>query len=125
MGATILPVELVATLLTAPLFDRVLTHHLALVQSVLSNRRHGLAVTHMGRCVARMWPGRHAEETNLVRRNDTSGLFVIMAIIGAASLILLPVALELAIEFTRNANASPAMLWASSNLIGVVFVLGG
>ncbi|EPS98256.1 hypothetical protein FOMPIDRAFT_1051656 [Fomitopsis schrenkii] len=46
-----------------------------------------------------------------------------MAIIGAASLILLPVALELAIEFTRNANASPAMLWASSNLIGVVFVL--
>ena len=47
-----------------------------------------------------------------------------MAIIGAASLTLLPVALELAVELTRNANASSAMLWASSNLIGVIFVLG-
>lgn len=67
---------------------------------------------------------RDAEKTNTVRRNDTSGLFVIMAIIGAASLTLLPVALELAVELTRNANASSAMLWASSNLIGVIFVLG-
>lgn len=47
-----------------------------------------------------------------------------MAIIGAASLTMLPVALELAVELTRNANASSAMLWASSNLFAVVLVLG-
>ena len=47
-----------------------------------------------------------------------------MAIIGAASLTLLPVALELAVELTRNANASSAMLWASSNLCAVILVLG-
>lgn len=47
-----------------------------------------------------------------------------MAIIGAASLTLLPVALELAVELTRNANASSAMLWASSNFCAVILVLG-
>lgn len=47
-----------------------------------------------------------------------------MAIIGACSLTLLPVALELAVELTRNANASTAMLWASSNLFSIILVLG-
>lgn len=47
-----------------------------------------------------------------------------MAAIGASSLTLLPVALELAVELTRNANASTAMLWASSNLFSIILVLG-
>ena len=128
MGATILLVGLVATLFTAPLFDRVLTHHLALSCKVLCPvvAAAWLSLIWAGtlqRCVV-FATGSHLEKTNTVRRNDTSGLFVIMAIIGAASLTLLPVALELAVELTRNANASSAMLWASSNLIGVIFVLG-
>ena len=60
----------------------------------------------------------------VVRSGDTGGLFAIMAIIGATSLTMLPVAIELAVELTRNADASSAILWASSNLFSIVFVLG-
>lgn len=39
------------------------------------------------------------------------------------SLTLLPVTIELAVELTRNADGSSAVLWSLSNLFGVVFVL--
>lgn len=52
-----------------------------------------------------LWP------RNAAKPKDTAGLFVIMAIIGAASIALLPVALELACELTRNADGSSAVLW--------------
>lgn len=42
-----------------------------------------------------------------------------MAVIGACSLTLLPVALELAVEVTRNADGSAALLWFSY----VIYVL--
>ncbi|KZT69101.1 MFS general substrate transporter [Daedalea quercina L-15889] len=107
MGATLLLVGLLATVITAPLFDRILTHHLAWTCKCLCPIIGGA-------WISLIWA---------VRRNDTGGLFAIMAIVGASSLTLLPVALELAVELTRNANASCAMLWASSNTCGVVFVL--
>ena len=36
-----------------------------------------------------------------------------MAIIGGTSLSLLPIVLELAVELTRNADGSSAILWLS------------
>ena len=44
------------------------------------------------------------------KANDTGGLFAIMAIIGACSVTILPVGLELAMEITHNAGSS-AILW--------------
>ena len=38
---------------------------------------------------------------------------MIMAIIGGTSLSLLPIVLELAVELTRNADGSSAILWLS------------
>ncbi|OBZ74517.1 Major facilitator superfamily domain-containing protein 7 [Grifola frondosa] len=107
MGATILLVGLVAAAVTAPLFDRVLTHHLALSCKLLCPI---IAVCWL----SLIWA---------IRPNNTGALFAIMAVIGAASLTLLPVTLELAVEITRNADGSSAMLWFSSNLFGIIFVL--
>jgi hypothetical protein len=75
-----------------------------------------------------------------VRPNNEIALYVIMAVIGCASLTLLPVSLELAIELTRNAEASSALLFfgcaalraplaaatdagRSGNGLGFIFVL--
>lgn len=49
----------------------------------------------------------------LVRPHNLGGLFALMAILGVCSISMLPVALELAAELTRNANASSAILWAT------------
>ncbi|GBE87090.1 predicted protein [Sparassis crispa] len=107
MGATILLVGIVAAGVTAPLFDRVLAYRLALSCKIL-------CPILAGGWLSLIWA---------VRSNDMGGLFAIMAIIGAASLTLLPVTIELAVELTRNADASSAVLWSLSNLFGVVFVL--
>ncbi|KAI0920498.1 hypothetical protein AcV5_010215 [Taiwanofungus camphoratus] len=107
MGATILLVGIVAAFVTAPLFDRVFTHHLALTCKLLCP------------VVGASW----LSLIWAVKRGNTGGLFTIMAIIGAASLTMLPVALELVVELTRNADASSAILWGSSNLFGIIFVL--
>lgn len=37
---------------------------------------------------------------------------------------MLPVALELAVEVTRNADASSAVLWFAGNLVAITCVLG-
>ena len=45
------------------------------------------------------------------------------ALVGILSFILLPVALEMGCELTRNAETSSAILWFSANLFTIVFVL--
>jgi len=107
MGATLLLVGLVAAAVTSPLFDRVFTYRLALTcKSFIP-------------IVAAAW----LSLIWAVRRDNTAALFAIMAIIGGSSLTLLPVAIELACELTRNAMASSAILWCSSNVFGVIMVL--
>ncbi|KAH9837800.1 major facilitator superfamily domain-containing protein [Rhodofomes roseus] len=107
MGATLLLVGIVVTAVAAPLFDRVFTHHLALTIKVLCPVLGGA-------WLASIWA---------VRAGDTGGLFALMAIIGATSLTMLPVAVELAVEITHNPDGSSAILWASANLLSIIFVL--
>ncbi|KAL1938967.1 hypothetical protein VTO73DRAFT_11120 [Trametes versicolor] len=107
MGAVLLLVGLVAAAITSPLYDRVLTHHLALSCKVLCPV--------LAACwLALIWE---------IRPNNAAALFVLMAVIGATGLTLLPAVLELAVELTRNADGSSAILWASTNLFGLIFVL--
>jgi FLVCR family MFS transporter 7 len=54
------------------------------------------------------------------RPNNTGALFALFAIIGACTLPLLPVGLELAVEVTRNADASSALLFFAGNAFGVI-----
>ncbi|RPD77008.1 MFS general substrate transporter [Lentinus tigrinus ALCF2SS1-7] len=107
MGAALLLVGLVAAAVTAPLYDRVFTHHLALSCKLLTPI--------MAACwIALIWE---------IKPNNDVVLYILMAIIGATSLSLLPVVLELAVELTRNADGSSAILWLSTNLFGLIFVL--
>ncbi|EMD35040.1 hypothetical protein CERSUDRAFT_96955 [Gelatoporia subvermispora B] len=107
MGATILIAGLVGATITAPLFDRVLTHHLA--------RTCKTFIPFLAAAwLSLIWA---------VRPDDTAALFTIMAVIGISSLTLLPVAIELACELTRNAMASSAILWCSGNVFGVMMTL--
>jgi MFS transporter, FLVCR family, MFS-domain-containing protein 7 len=112
LGAALLLVGIVAAVITAPLFDRVFTHHLALTSKVLVP------------CIGCAWIGfifagktfslplaRVEIPFFQVRPHNAGALFVLMAILGACSLTMLPVALELACELTRNADGSSALLW--------------
>ncbi|KAI0744766.1 MFS general substrate transporter [Earliella scabrosa] len=107
MGAALLLVGLVAAAITSPLFDRVFTNHLAISCKAV--------VPVQAACwIALIWE---------IKPNNEVVLFVIMAIIGGTSLSLLPIVLELAVELTRNADGSSAILWLSTNLFGLIFVL--
>ncbi|KAF9010646.1 major facilitator superfamily domain-containing protein [Cyathus striatus] len=107
MGACLLLTGIVAAIITAPLFDRVFTHHLALTAKILVP------------IVAGMW----LSLIWIVKPHNTAVLFVVMTIIGVGSITMLPVGLELACELTRNADGSSAILWFFGNLFGVIFVL--
>jgi len=107
LGATLLLTGIVAAVITAPIFDRVLTHHLALSVKILVP------------CVAVSW----LSLVWAVKPDDTVGLYIVMVIIGACSIPMLPVALELGCELTRNADGSSAILWFTSNLFGTIFLL--
>ena len=52
--------------------------------------------------------------------NNAAALYAMMALIGAGSIPLLPVALELAVEVTRNANGSSAILWFANVVADLV-----
>lgn len=58
-----------------------------------------------------------------VKPNNATALYVLMVIIGNCCTIILPLALELGVELTRNANGSSAILWSSGNLFGIVLIL--
>ncbi|KAG1802840.1 MFS general substrate transporter [Suillus plorans] len=106
-GATLLLSGVLAGVITAPLFDRVLTHHLGITIKIL-------VPIAAGAWLSLIWA---------VKPNNTGGIFAIMAIIGTCSLIMLPVGLELAVEVTRNAGSSAAILWCSGNAFGIIFIL--
>ncbi|KAG2145999.1 major facilitator superfamily domain-containing protein [Suillus bovinus] len=107
LGATLLLSGVFTGIVTAPLFDRVLTHHLGITIKVL-------VPIAAGAWLSLIWA---------VKPNNTGGLFAIMVIIGICSLIMLPVGLELAVEVTRNADGSAAILWCTGNALGIIFIL--
>ncbi|OSD03709.1 MFS general substrate transporter [Trametes coccinea BRFM310] len=107
MGAVLLLVGLIAAAITSPLYDRVLTHHLGLSVKVL-------CPILLACWLALIWE---------IKPNNEISCFVLMGIIGAIGLTLLPAVLELAVELTRNPDGSSALLWASTNLFGLIFVI--
>ncbi|KAF9649531.1 MFS general substrate transporter [Thelephora ganbajun] len=107
MGATLLLAGIVASAITSPIFDRVLTRHLGRTIQVLVPV---LSVVWL----SLVWA---------VRPNNTAALFALSAFIGICGITLLPVALELAAELTRAPDASAAFLWASCNVFAIITTL--
>ncbi|CAA7261775.1 unnamed protein product [Cyclocybe aegerita] len=107
MGACMLLTGIVAAIISAPLFDRVFTHHLALTAKIL------VPFVAVG-WFSLIWA---------VRPDNTAALFVIMTVIGICSIPMLPVGIELACEVTRNADGAAAIVWFTGNLFAIAFVL--
>jgi len=107
MGAALILSGLVAAIVTSPLFDRVLTHHLALTL----------------RCVTPIIAASWFSLIWAVRENNAGALFAIFVIIGVFSVSILPVTIELASEVTRNSDTASAMLWMMGNLMPFIFIL--
>ena len=113
LGACLLLTGIVAAIITAPLFDRVLTHHLAITAKVLTPPL-------VGAWISLIWAGQRfcnrvskvvLMNWSIAKPNNTGGLFVIITILGITSVTLLPIGLELGAELTRNADGSSAILW--------------
>lgn len=111
LGACMLLTGIIGAVVTAPLFDRVFTHHLAVTSKVL------VPIVGVG-WLSLIWAGmQHSfvgyPNNNFfsVKPHNIGGLFAIMTLIGVSSITMLPVSLELACELTRNADGSSAILW--------------
>ncbi|KAJ7084336.1 major facilitator superfamily domain-containing protein [Mycena belliarum] len=107
MGAALLLSGIVGAIVSAPLFDRVFTTHLAITTKILVPILGGAWLSFI-------WA---------VKPNNEGGLYAICVLIGVASVTMLPVSLELACEVTRNADGSSALLWFACNLFAVIFIL--
>ncbi|KAG8686506.1 hypothetical protein FRC09_014086 [Ceratobasidium sp. 395] len=106
-GGVLILAGIVGAAVMSPIFDRYLTHHLALAAKIL-------VPILAGSYVGLIWD---------VKANNDAGIYILMVVIGISSFTLLPVALEIGCEVTRSAETSSAVLWFAGNLLSVVFVL--
>jgi hypothetical protein len=114
MGAALLLAGILAAVTTAPLFDRVLSFHLGLVIKCLGPLLAAAWLSLIWAGMPNSLYGCISCLTHIiVRPNNTVGLYVILVIIGVTSITMLPIALELGCEVTRNAEGSSAILWFS------------
>jgi FLVCR family MFS transporter 7 len=112
MGAALLLSGIVAAIASSPVFDRVLTHHLGTTVRILCPI---IAVAWL----SLIWAGKpstplftiYSNTRCSVRAHNVGVLFAIFVIIGVCSIALLPVAIELGVELTRNPDGSSAVLW--------------
>jgi len=119
MGATMLLAGMLAAIVSAPLFDRVFTNHLAITSKIL------VPISALGWFVL-IWAGTLCFPSlvfmepltyclmticSLVRPNNTVALFVLFGLIGIFSVPMIPVGMELACEVTRNPDGSAAIVW--------------
>jgi FLVCR family MFS transporter 7 len=106
---------IIAAIVTSPIFDRVLTHHLGVTVRTLCPIV-GVA------WLSVIWAGTEVPFPfslgslcsiilTTVRPHNVAALFAIFVVIGVCSITLLPVAIELGVELTRNPDGSSAVLW--------------
>ncbi|KAI6040338.1 major facilitator superfamily domain-containing protein [Pisolithus marmoratus] len=114
LGATLFLSGITAAVISAPLFDRVFTHTMGATLKIL------VPVVSLA-WLSLIWAS---------KPNNVAALFVLMVIIGSCSVTMLPLALELGVELTRNANGSSTILWFvflttpdSANLFGIMLIL--
>jgi FLVCR family MFS transporter 7 len=115
MGAALLLSGIVAAIITSPIFDRVLTHHLALAVRIICpiTATAWLSLIWAGKKSLLLFSLNSLSLAILitVRPHNDAALFAIFIVIGVCSISLLPVAVELGVELTRNSDGSSAVLW--------------
>ncbi|KAF8342314.1 major facilitator superfamily domain-containing protein [Cantharellus anzutake] len=106
MGGAFIIAGIIGALVTSPLFDRVLTHHLGITTKIL--------IPIIGVAwLSLIWD---------VRPHNYGGLYAVFVVMGVGSFILLPVALELGCEITSSPEASSSILWGVANGFSAIFV---
>jgi len=106
IGAAMLLSGVVAAIAILPILDRILTHHMGITSRILCS------------FIAVSW----AALIGAVRVHDTAPLFVIFVVIGACSIPLFYIAIELIVAVTRNPDWSPSALFFSTNIYCIIFV---
>ncbi|GKT57811.1 major facilitator superfamily transporter [Colletotrichum tofieldiae] len=106
-GALLIVVGLVASAITSPILDRTKKFLLAIK----------VAVPVIGLCyLVFVW---------MPETRDIAGPYVVLAVLGAASFSLVPVALELLIELSHpvSPEVTSTIAWAGGQLLGAVFLI--
>ncbi|TQN66881.1 MFS-type transporter, partial [Colletotrichum shisoi] len=106
-GALLIVVGLVASAITSPILDRTKKFLLAIK----------VAVPIIGLCyLAFTW---------MPETRDIAGPYVVLAVLGAASFSLVPVALELLIELSHpvSPEVTSTIAWAGGQLLGALFII--
>ncbi|GKT86229.1 LOW QUALITY PROTEIN: major facilitator superfamily transporter [Colletotrichum tofieldiae] len=104
-GALLIVVGLVASAITSPILDRTKKFLLAIK----------VAVPVIGLCyLVFVW---------MPETRDIAGPYVVLAVLGAASFSLVPVALELLIELSHPPEVTSTIAWAGGQLLGAVFLI--
>ncbi|OHE90390.1 major facilitator superfamily transporter [Colletotrichum orchidophilum] len=106
-GAILIVVGLVASAITSPILDRTKKFVLAIK----------VAIPVIGLCyLAFVW---------MPETRDIAGPYVVLAVIGAASFSLVPVALELLIELSHpvSPEVTSTIAWAGGQLLGALFII--
>ncbi|KZL64386.1 major facilitator superfamily transporter [Colletotrichum incanum] len=106
-GALLIVVGLVASAITSPILDRTKKFLLAIK----------IAIPVVGLCyLVFIW---------MPETRNIAGPYVVLAVLGAASFSLVPVALELLIELSHpvSPEVTSTIAWAGGQLLGAVFVI--
>ncbi|GJC89711.1 MFS-type transporter EF102 [Colletotrichum liriopes] len=106
-GALLIVVGLVASAITSPILDRTKKFLLAIK----------VAIPIIGLCyLVFVW---------MPETRDIAGPYVVLAVLGAASFSLVPVALELLIELSHpvSPEVTSTIAWAGGQLLGAVFLI--
>jgi MFS transporter, FLVCR family, MFS-domain-containing protein 7 len=115
MGAAMLLSGILAAIITAPIFDRVLTHHLGLAVRIICpiTATAWLSLIWAGTKILLQFSLNSPSLAILitVKPHNDVALYAIFIVIGVCSISLLPVAVELGVELTRNSDGSSAVLW--------------
>lgn len=116
MGAALLLAGIVTAIVTSPVFDRILTHHLGITVRIFCPiiGAAWLSLIWVGKDALSpftAWTVHLAPPAFIVKPHNTGVLFTLFGIIGVGSITLLPVAVELGVELTRNPDGSSAILW--------------
>ncbi|CAE6493347.1 unnamed protein product [Rhizoctonia solani] len=106
IGGVYVLAGIVGAVVIMPIFDRYLTHHLALASKVIT--------TMLAACfISLIWA---------VREDNAPAIYVIVVVLGISCFTLLPITLEIACEITRSPEASSAILWLLAYLLTTIFI---
>ena len=128
VGGIFLLSGLLAAIIAAPLFYRVLIHYLVKTAKAVLRILSIACICFILLVGQTPWLSIEViakqKASCIAKPNNFAGIYSVLVAISSVSFILLPVGLELGVEITRNAEAKTAILWSGVNTVSVIWVIG-